>query len=74
MISPQTQTHAAIEGFTGLVLTAQFVSENINHPRNALNLQNDAHDLMDKYMAWGIEAKYEGNEVNFMFSLGSIPN
>ncbi|KAF5379073.1 hypothetical protein D9615_005978 [Tricholomella constricta] len=68
-LSAKTQTHAAIEGFAGLVLSAQFVSENINHPRNALNLQNDAHDLMAKYMAWGIEAKYEGNEWKYYYRI-----
>jgi hypothetical protein len=69
----QTQTHSAIESFTGSALDAQFVLQNINHPRNALNLQNDAHDMMDKYMAWGIEAKHEDNKVS-VFSLGSIRN
>jgi len=55
-IHSKTQTHAAIEMFTGSALNAQTILDNINPPRNALNLQNDAHDSMDKHLTWGIEA------------------
>jgi hypothetical protein len=45
-----------IESFSGNTLKAEFIQEIINHPCNAMNIQNDAHDSMDKAMAWGIEA------------------
>ena len=57
-----TQTFAAIEMFTGSVLDARTIQDNINNPRNVLNLQSDAHDSMDKYLAWGIEASDQVNK------------
>ena len=57
--------------FTGSVLGTQTIQDNINHPRNALNLESNAHELMDKYLAWGIEAVSSGGQVNF-FSV-SVP-
>ena len=51
--------------FTGFVLDAQTIRDNINHPCNALNLQANAHDSMDKYLAWGIEAISSGGQVSF---------
>jgi hypothetical protein len=59
------QTHSAIEAFTGRILDTAFIQEIINHPKNVLNLQNDAHDSMDKYLAWGIEATFIEQEVSF---------
>jgi hypothetical protein len=59
--------------FTGRVLDARMVQNSINHPRNALNLQNDAHDSMDKNLAWGIEATFLDGRVSF-FSLVAILN
>ena len=53
--------------FTGFVLDAQTIRDNINHPCNALNLQANAHDSMDKYLAWGIEAISSGGQVIFFF-------
>jgi hypothetical protein len=47
---------------------ADFVQKYINNPRNALNLQNDAHDSMDKRMAWGIEAIFS-DRVSFFNSV-----
>jgi hypothetical protein len=44
-------------------LKAEDVQQYINNPCNALNIQNDAHDSMDKHMAWGIEAKLCDNQV-----------
>ncbi|KAF8586398.1 hypothetical protein K439DRAFT_1659753 [Ramaria rubella] len=57
----QTQTHIAIEAFTGKEITSEDIQANINHPRNALNLQNDVHDFYDSKMAWGIEAIRQPN-------------
>jgi len=61
----QTQTHAAIEMFTGSALDGKTIHDNINHPRNALNLESNAHDSMDKSLAWGIEAISSGGQVIF---------
>ena len=63
------QTHAAIEMFTGSALNAQTIHDNINHPRNALNLQGDADDSMDKHLAWGIEAISSDGQVSFFLFL-----
>jgi hypothetical protein len=52
--------------FTGNSVRAQDVAPFINHPANALNLQSDTHDSMDKKLAWGIEARRESNEVRVM--------
>ncbi len=51
--------------FTGSALDAQTIRDNINHPRNALNLEGNAHDSMDKHLAWGIEATSSGGQVSF---------
>ena len=53
--------------FTGAALDTQTTHDNINHPRNALNLESNAHDSMDKHLAWGIEAKSSGGQVSFFF-------
>ena len=55
---------AAIEMFTGSALDTQTILDDINHPRK-LNLQSDAHDSMDKRLAWGIEAIPSGGQVSF---------
>jgi hypothetical protein len=60
----QSQTHRAIETFTGTLLKAEDVQQYVNHPCNALNLQTDAHDSMDKHLAWGIEAKLCDDQVS----------
>jgi hypothetical protein len=49
--------------FTGKTVSAKTVLEFINNPANAMNLQGDAHDAMDKRLAWGIEARLVGNNV-----------
>jgi hypothetical protein len=51
--------------FTGHLLDAQTINDNINHPCNALNIQSNAHDAMDKCLAWGIEAIPFGGQVSF---------
>ena len=51
--------------FTGSALDAQTIHDNINHPRNALNLESNAHDSMDMHLAWGIEAIPSGDQVSF---------
>ena len=60
--------------FTGSTLSAQTVIDNINHPRNALNLENNTHDSMDRHLAWGIEAISFGDQVSFFFVLVAILN
>jgi len=58
---------SAIEMFTGQQVTANFIGQFINNPVNAINLQCDAHDSMDKELAWGIEAQLtNNNEVRVM--------
>jgi len=59
----QSQTHCAIETFTGTTLKAEDVQQYVNHPCNALNLETNAHDSMDKHLAWGIEAKLCDDQV-----------
>jgi len=49
--------------FTGNMVTAQFIRDFVNTPANAINIQTDAHDSMDKRLAWGIEAKLVDDEV-----------
>jgi len=39
------------------------MSDNINHPCNAFNVELNARESFDK-LAWGIEAVKEGNEVS----------
>ncbi len=46
----------ALEAFTGRDITTKVVRDKINHPCNAINLQNDAHESFNK-LAWGIEAQ-----------------
>jgi hypothetical protein len=53
----QVEVLSAIETFTGRNLMADTVQELINHPANAMNIQSDAHESMDKKLAWGIEAR-----------------
>ena len=55
--------HVAIETFTGHGLTADLISSAINSLRNTLNLETNLHFFMDKYMAWGIEAKFVDQKV-----------
>lgn len=45
------------------MLPAATVLENINHPRNALNLETNAHDSFDA-LQWGIEATQAEGQVN----------
>ncbi|KIK74637.1 hypothetical protein PAXRUDRAFT_835932 [Paxillus rubicundulus Ve08.2h10] len=68
-VGTKTQTHSAIEAFTGHKLDAKFIQKYINHPRNALNLQNDAHDSMDKDLAWGIEANFSDNQWKYYYRI-----
>ena len=51
--------------FTGCALDPQTIHEHINHPSNTLNMESNTHDAMDKHLAWGIEAKFSGSQVNF---------
>ncbi|KAF5373480.1 hypothetical protein D9615_009461 [Tricholomella constricta] len=67
LMSGATQTHAAIGMFTGRALDADFVLQHINHPNNALNLETNAHDSMDKHLAWGIEATFSDTQWRYYF-------
>jgi hypothetical protein len=58
--------HTAIEMFTGKEVSAEIIQHFINHPANAINIQYDAHQAMDKRLAWGIEAVLVDNEVRVM--------
>ena len=55
--------HAAIEMFTGSEVRAAEVQHLINHPRNAINMEGNAHLSMNESLGWGIEAKLVNNEV-----------
>jgi len=59
----QVEVLRAIEAFTGETLKADTVQKFINHPANAMNIQTDAHDSMDKKLAWGIEARLVNSTV-----------
>jgi hypothetical protein len=52
--------------FTGNQVSADIIRHFINHPANAINIQADAHDSMDKRLAWGIEARSVDDEVRVM--------
>jgi len=52
----KTVVHSAIEMFTGSEVRAADVQNFINHPVNAINIENGAHVSMDQHLAWGIEA------------------
>jgi len=47
-----------IERFTGCTITAKEIQDNINDPRNAFNVESNAHDYYDN-LSWGIEARVE---------------
>jgi hypothetical protein len=51
-----------IEAFTGNKVSAEMISQHINSPRNAFNVEIDAHESFDK-LAWGIEADNVNGEV-----------
>lgn len=44
-----------IERFTGKVFTADQIIRDINHPRNAFNVEMATHTFYDD-LSWGIEA------------------
>jgi hypothetical protein len=59
-----------IETFTGNEISAEKVLDNVNHPRNAFNIQGDAHDSFDA-LTWGIQAVSADGQVNhFRGSMG----
>ncbi|KAF8731166.1 hypothetical protein AX14_005065 [Amanita brunnescens Koide BX004] len=68
-IRSKIQTFAAIEMFTGGVLDAHTIQDNINHPCNALNLESNAHEFMNKYLAWGIEAMSSGGQCKYYYRI-----
>lgn len=60
-----------IESFTGGQLSTEHVIENIGHPRNAFNVQSDAHDFFDE-LKWGIEAITVNEEVSTLMVTQTI--
>ncbi|KAI6117319.1 hypothetical protein EDD17DRAFT_1881031 [Pisolithus thermaeus] len=84
-IRSKTRTFSAIETFSGFALDAEAIQNHLNHPRNVLNLESNAHDMMDKHMGWGIEAissddqdrlsattrLKDGDEIHFGAGIGS---
>ncbi|KAI9512094.1 hypothetical protein F5148DRAFT_1146398 [Russula earlei] len=66
-VHSKTHSYQAIETFTGTILKAEDVHQLINHPANAINIQNDAHDSMDKFLAWGIEATLVNDQWKYFF-------
>ncbi|KAI9571790.1 hypothetical protein HD554DRAFT_2312089 [Boletus coccyginus] len=63
----QPVTLRTLEAFTGHAITANVVCEKINHPSNAFNAQNDAHESFDQ-LTWGIEALQQpGGEYKYIF-------
>ncbi|KAI9510124.1 hypothetical protein F5148DRAFT_1374740 [Russula earlei] len=66
-VHSKTHSHQAIETFTGTILKAEDVHELINHPANAINIENNAHDPMDKFLAWGIEATLVNDQWKYFF-------
>ena len=55
----QTETHKAIESFTGMDIDSETILKLVNQPENALLLQHDAHTALDNLSYWGIEASVD---------------
>ncbi|KAH9963117.1 hypothetical protein BC827DRAFT_1193455 [Russula dissimulans] len=66
-VHSKTHTHHAIEIFTGQTINAEVVQKLINHPANAINIESNAHETMDKRLAWGIEARVVDHEWKYYF-------
>lgn len=62
----QTLTVAAIEALTGKMLAATFIKDYINTPKNALNLEVNAHTTMNRNLSWGIEARRVEDKVSWL--------
>ena len=60
----------ALEAFTGRAITTEVVRDKINHPCNAFNVENNAHESFDN-LAWGIEAQEQpgGQVSHLIFSI-----
>ena len=50
--------------FTGIPVDAAEIQPLINHPSNAINLESNAHQSMNRHLAWGIEARSVGDNDN----------
>ncbi|KAI6122895.1 hypothetical protein EDD16DRAFT_1569460 [Pisolithus croceorrhizus] len=66
-IHSKTRTLSAIETFSGFALDAETLQSHLNHPRNALNLESNARDIMDKHMGWGIEAIFSDDQWKYYY-------
>jgi hypothetical protein len=63
----QTETHKAIESFTGMDIDSETILKFVNRPENALLLQHDAHTALDNLSSWGIEASVDDSgDVSFI--------
>ncbi|KAI6117317.1 hypothetical protein EV401DRAFT_1969758, partial [Pisolithus croceorrhizus] len=60
---------ATIETFSGFALDAETIQNHLNHPRSALNLESNAHDIMDKHTGWGIEAIYSDDQWKYYYRI-----
>jgi hypothetical protein len=54
LTTEQTETHKAIETFTGMNVDSETILKFVNRPENALLLQHDAHIALDNLSSWGI--------------------
>lgn len=59
LTTAQTETHKAIESFTGMDIDSETILKLVNQPENALLLQHDAHTALDNLSSWGIEASVD---------------
>ena len=65
----QTETHKAIESFTGMDINSQTILKFVNQPKNSLLLQHDAHTALDNLSSWGIEASVDDRGDTSLFIL-----
>ena len=52
----KTETHLAIDAFTGMQINSAMILRWENLPENAFLLEYDAHQSFDRFFGWGIEA------------------
>ncbi|KIM92136.1 hypothetical protein PILCRDRAFT_112896 [Piloderma croceum F 1598] len=72
-IHGKSETHKAIEMFTGMDIDAQTIIALVNRPENALLLDHDSHKAFDTMCSWGIEAYVDVNGTNRYFVRPIIP-
>ena len=52
----KTETHLAIDAFTGMQINSAMILRCINLPEDAFLLEYNAHQSFDRFFGWGIEA------------------